>query len=111
METVVDGFEEVQRLMQCAKTVILALGCHPMVNAKEEIDRTTLALPPHQEKLAKMICKIKPVLFAFYSPIIRTRFILYRIRFQRLYGARQEARIWEQQWLRHYMVKMHQLGD
>ena len=53
METVVDGFEEVQRFMQCAKTVILALGCHPMVNAKEEIDRTTLALPPHQEKLAK----------------------------------------------------------
>ena len=41
METVVDGFEEVQRLMQCAKTVILALGCHPMVNAKEEIDRNT----------------------------------------------------------------------
>ena len=53
METVVDGFEEVQRLMQCAKTVILALGCHPMVNAKEEIDRTTLALPPHQENWQK----------------------------------------------------------
>ena len=76
METVVDGFEEVQRLMQCAKTVILALGCHPMVNAKEEIDRTTLALPPHQEKLAKMICKIKPdaicVLFSNYPYTIHS---------------------------------------
>lgn len=76
MDTVVDGFEEVQRLMQCAKTVILALGCHPMVNAKEEIDRTTLALPPHQEKLAKMICKIKPdaicVLFSNYPYTIHS---------------------------------------
>ena len=35
-------------LAQKADTVILALGCHPMVCAKEEIDRTTLA-----EKISK----------------------------------------------------------
>lgn len=37
-------------LAQKADTVILALGCHPMVCAKEEIDRTTLAEKNQQSK-------------------------------------------------------------
>ena len=76
IEKVVDGYEEVARLAQGAETVILALGCHPMVNAKEEIDRTTLALPSHQETLAKMISSISPnaicVLFSNYPYTIHT---------------------------------------
>ena len=47
-------------LAQKADTVILALGCHPMVCAKEEIDRITLALPPRQQTLAEKISKASP---------------------------------------------------
>ena len=76
IETVVDGCEEAIRLAQSAETVILALGCHPMVNAKEEIDRTTLALPPSQELLATQIGTICPnaicVLFSNYPYTIHT---------------------------------------
>lgn len=76
IETVVDGCEKVARLVQGAENVILALGCHPMVNAKEEIDRTTLALPPHQENLAKMLSRMNPdaicVLFSNYPYTIHT---------------------------------------
>lgn len=34
-------------------TVIFAAGCNSMINSKEEVDRTTLALPPQQEQLVK----------------------------------------------------------
>lgn len=63
-------------LAQKADTVILALGCHPMVCAKEEIDRTTLALPPRQQTLAEKISKASPnavcVLFSNYPYTIHT---------------------------------------
>lgn len=63
-------------LAQKADTVILALGCHPMVCAKEEIDRITLALPPRQQTLAEKISKASPnavcVLFSNYPYTIHT---------------------------------------
>ena len=48
-------------LAQKADTVILALGCHPMVCAKEEIDRTTLA-----EKISKASPNAVCILFSNY---------------------------------------------
>lgn len=45
------GLEKAVRMAEANGTVILALGCHPMVNAKEEEDRTTLMLPPCQLEL------------------------------------------------------------
>ena len=63
-------------LAQKADTVILALGCHPMVCAKEEIDRITLALPPRQQTLAEKISKASSnavcVLFSNYPYTIHT---------------------------------------
>ena len=55
IEMVSDGYNEAVCLAQKADTVILALGCHPMVYAKEEIDRTTLALPSRQQTLADFV--------------------------------------------------------
>ena len=54
-------------LAQKADTVILALGCHPMVCAKEEIDRTTLA-----EKISKASPNAVCILFSNYPYTIHT---------------------------------------
>lgn len=54
-------------LAQKANTVILALGCHPMVCAKEEIDRTTLA-----EKISKASPNAVCILFSNYPYTIHT---------------------------------------
>lgn len=70
VEVVEDGAEKALRLAAEKKVVILALGCCPMINAKEEIDRTTLALPPAQEALQEAVYKVNPnmvlVLFSNY---------------------------------------------
>lgn len=51
------GIEAGVNLAKEKKTVILALGCNSMINAKEEVDRTTIMLPPAQEALAKAVCE------------------------------------------------------
>ena len=51
MEIVESGLESACRMAQGRDTIILALGCNSMINAKEEVDRTTIHLPPVQEKL------------------------------------------------------------
>ena len=83
-------------LAQKADTVILALGCHPMVCAKEEIDRTTLA-----EKISKASPNAVCILFSNYPYTIHT--IQNRLQL--------EVRIWERQWQRHCMVKMRRQED
>jgi beta-glucosidase len=55
MEIVEDGIAKAAALAKGKKAVILALGCNPMINAKEEIDRLTLDLPPDQEKLIQAV--------------------------------------------------------
>ena len=76
VEIVSDGYEEAVSLAQKADTVIFALGCHPMVCAKEEIDRTTLALPTRQQTLAEKLSEVSPnavcVLFSNYPYTIHT---------------------------------------
>ena len=58
------------------KTVVMALGCNPMINAKEEVDRTTIALPDDQERLLKEIYEINPnvilIMLSNYPYDIRT---------------------------------------
>lgn len=71
-----DGIEKAVALAKTKKTVLLALGCNPMINAKEEIDRTTLALPDRQQELMERILEVNTnvilVLFANYPYDIRT---------------------------------------
>ncbi len=55
MDVVVSGTEQACALAESCDTVILALGCNPVINAKEEIDRSTIALPLAQERLMKQV--------------------------------------------------------
>ena len=69
-EVVKSGIEEAVDMAKEKETVILALGCNPMINAKEEIDRSTIILPPAQEKLMEAVYQVNPnivlVLFSNY---------------------------------------------
>ena len=60
LQTVRNGMEEAKEAAAKARTVILALGHNPMVNAKEEIDRSTIAFIPFQQKLFDEIREIQP---------------------------------------------------
>ncbi len=55
LEVVESGVEAAVRLSEGKEKVILALGCNPMVNAREEVDRGTIILPPEQEKLMEAV--------------------------------------------------------
>lgn len=70
IEVVEAGLEKACKLAENRDVVILALGCNSMINAKEEVDRTTIALPPAQEALLEEIYKVNPkavlVLFSNY---------------------------------------------
>lgn len=70
MEIVEDGLKKALETAINKNTVILALGNNPMINAKEEIDRTTMRLPEVQENLITEIGRNNPytilVLFANY---------------------------------------------
>lgn len=57
IELVEDGMEKALETIRGKKAVVLALGCNSMLNAKEEIDRTTLCLPPDQEELVRRIAE------------------------------------------------------
>lgn len=69
-ETVRDGLADALALARKSKKVILALGCNPMINAKEEIDRKTLALPDRQQALLEAVVAACPdtavMIFANY---------------------------------------------
>lgn len=60
MEIVKDGLEEAAKIAKTADRVIVVLGCNPVINSKEEIDRTTLELPPVQNKLVDRILSVNP---------------------------------------------------
>ena len=48
------------RLSPGAKKVIACVGCNPVVNAKEEIDRATIAMIPAQERLVEAVYGVNP---------------------------------------------------
>ena len=60
MQIVEDGAAKAAQEAAKASKVILAVGCCPTINAKEEIDRSTLALPPQQENLIRAVLKANP---------------------------------------------------
>ena len=60
VEIVSDGIERAKALAKKAKKVIVALGCNPMMNAKEEIDRSTIEMIPLQEKLLEAVYGVNP---------------------------------------------------
>lgn len=70
IEVVESGIEKAVKLAKEKKNVILALGCNPMINAKEEVDRSTIVLPSEQEKLLDALIEVNPnialVLFSNY---------------------------------------------
>ena len=60
VETVDSGIERAKALAKAHRKVVLALGCNPMVNAKEEIDRSTIAFIPAQERLLEAVLSVNP---------------------------------------------------
>ena len=59
-EMVSDGIERAKALAAKAGKVIVAIGCNPVVNAKEEIDRSTIAMIPLQQKLVEAVYEANP---------------------------------------------------
>ncbi len=60
VEMVSSGIERAKALAAKAKKVIVALGCNPVVNAKEEIDRSSIDMIPLQEKLVEAVHEANP---------------------------------------------------
>ena len=60
VEIVSNGIERAIALARKAKKVIVALGCNPVMNAKEEIDRSTIDMIPLQEKLVEAVYEANP---------------------------------------------------
>lgn len=76
IQVVENGIQKAISLATEKKTVVLALGCCSTINAKEEIDRSTIELPPDQEALLQAVSAVNPntllVLFSNYPYAIRT---------------------------------------
>ena len=60
MEIIEDGLKGALELVEKAEKAVVVLGSNPVINSKEEIDRTTLALPPTQQRLADEVLKVNP---------------------------------------------------
>ena len=60
VEIVSDGIKRAKELAGKAKKVIVALGCNPVMNAKEEIDRSTIDMIPLQQKLLEAVYEVNP---------------------------------------------------
>ena len=60
VEIVSSGIERAKELAAKAKKVIVAVGCNPVVNAKEEIDRSSIEMIPLQEKLVEAVYGANP---------------------------------------------------
>lgn len=60
MEVVLDGIAEAVKIARKAQKAVVVLGCNPVINSKEEIDRSTLQLPPYQQMLADTVLSANP---------------------------------------------------
>lgn len=68
MEVVRDGITAAAELAKGKETVVLALGCNSMINAKEEVDRGTIELPSAQRRLLEAVYEANPnVALVLYS--------------------------------------------
>ena len=65
-----NGIEKACAEAKSKKTVLMALGCNSMINSKEEVDRSSIELPPAQQKLMEAVFDVNPnvvlVLFSNY---------------------------------------------
>ncbi len=59
-EMVSSGIRRAAELARKGKKVIVAAGCNPVINAKEEIDRNTIDMIPLQEKLLRAVYEANP---------------------------------------------------
>ena len=63
-----NGLEKALALVKGKKAAIVALGCHPTVNAKETVDRKSIAFPPEQGALLRAVAAVNPnTIFVLYS--------------------------------------------
>lgn len=60
METVEDGIARAVEAAKNAGKAVVVLGSNPVINSKEEIDRSTTSLPPAQQKLADAVLAANP---------------------------------------------------
>lgn len=60
MELVSDGLAQAAELAEKAEKAVVVIGSNPVINSKEEIDRTTLAIPPAQQKLVDRVLAANP---------------------------------------------------
>lgn len=60
VEIIKNGIEEAKIAAQNASKVIVAMGCNPVINAKEEIDRKSISMIPYQEKLFDEVYSVNP---------------------------------------------------
>lgn len=58
MELIKDHVASSVSLAKEANTVIVCLGCHPMINSKEEVDRPDILLPESQQTLLEQLYKV-----------------------------------------------------
>jgi beta-glucosidase len=58
MEIIHDGVTEAAEAARGAAAAIVFVGNHPLLNAKEEIDRSELALPPEQVRLIEAVLAV-----------------------------------------------------
>ena len=55
LKVIEDGMQKALKAARENKTVILALGSHPMIDAKECVDRTVISLPDAQQELLERV--------------------------------------------------------
>lgn len=60
IEVVRDGIEEAKKAAGSAQRAVVIIGSNPVINSKEEIDRTTLELPPMQQRLVREVLSVRP---------------------------------------------------
>ena len=53
-----DGIAEAVEKAKNAETAVVVIGCNPVINSKEEIDRVDLELPPMQQKLVDEVLSV-----------------------------------------------------
>ncbi len=75
MEVVKNGIQEAMIVAEKAEKAIVVIGCNPVINSKEEVDRTTIELPPMQQQLVDSVLRANPqtivVLLSNYPYAIR----------------------------------------
>lgn len=60
MEVVRDGIKEAKKAAVAAQRTVVIIGSNPVINSKEEVDRTTLELPPAQQRLVTEVLSVRP---------------------------------------------------